>query len=204
MDLIRKRNFLTMKEFSTEEIRQILDIAKNMKANSSQYSNALKGKELAMLFQKTSTRTRVSFEVGMDQLGGHAIFLDWQTTNFTLAALDDETKVLSRYVQAIMARVYPQKDLETIAQAASVPVINGLSDDYHPVQALADLLTIEEKLGSFSGITVAYVGDGSNNTSNSLIIACVKFGIPLHMVRTQNILQDPLLRIGLKNKVLKI
>ena len=117
-----KRDFLTMKDYSREEILQILDIAKDMKKNPDQYANALKGKQLAMLFQKTSTRTRVSFEVGMEQLGGHAIFMDWRTTNFTLSALDDETKVLSRYVNVIMARVFAQKDLEIMAHAATVPV----------------------------------------------------------------------------------
>lgn len=178
----KKRDFLTMKEFSTQEIRQILDIAKDMKANPKKYTDSMKGKQLAMLFQKTSTRTRVSFEVAMDKLGGHAIYLDWRTTNFTLGALDDEIECLSRYVHVIMARVYDQADLETMAKAATVPVINGLSDDFHPCQALADILTIEEKLGTLKGIKLGFIGDGSNNVCNSLIIICAKLGISLTVI----------------------
>jgi len=129
-----------------------------------------------MIFQKPSTRTRVSFEVAMSQLGGTALYLSSSDLQLGRGeTISDTAKVLSRYVDGIMARVYEQKDLEELAAAASVPVINGLSNLTHPMQILADLLTIWEKKGRVTGVKVAYVGDG-NNVCNSLLVGCTKLG----------------------------
>ena len=171
-------DFLTLKHLKPKDIEEIIDLSIDLKKNPEKYSQAAKGKTLAMLFQKTSTRTRCSFETAMTQMGGHGQYLDWRTTNFTLGALKDEIRCLERYVDIIMARVYKQKDLETMALFSRVPVINGLSDMYHPCQALADLLTIKEKMGGFDGVKLAFVGDG-NNVCHSLILACAKMGIKI-------------------------
>lgn len=177
-----KRDFLTIKDYTTTEIRQILDLAKDIKANPTKYREAMKNKELAMIFQKTSTRTRISFEVGMHQMGGQAIYLDWRTTNLTLGTIEDEIKCMDRYVSIIMARVFGHKDVEMMAKSASVPVINGLSDDHHPCQALADIFTIEEKLKTLKGIKVGFIGDGTDNVLNSLIEICVRLEIPITVI----------------------
>jgi len=128
-----------------------------------------------MIFQKTSTRTRVSFEVAMTQLGGHAIYLDWRTTNFTLADIRDETKYLSRNVDCVMARLLRHDDLKAMAEASNVPVINGCDEKYHPCQAIADLMTIKEKKGKLKDVKLVYVGV-HNNVCNSLIEACTMLG----------------------------
>lgn len=169
-------DLLTISDLTKQEILKIIDTGIKIKKSPEKYSSALKNKVLAMLFQKTSTRTRISFEVAMYQLGGYAIYLDWRQTNLSLGGLKDEIKCISRYCDIIMARVYAQKDLEIIADAADIPVINGLSDTHHPCQILSDLMTIKEKLGSFNNIKIAYVGDG-NNVCNSLILGCAKLGI---------------------------
>lgn len=172
------KDLLTIKDWSEVEIISLLDLADKIKNNPNKFSSKLKGKIIALLFQKTSTRTRISFESGMYQLGGNAIYLDWKTTNLHLGALKDEIKCMDKYVDLIMARVYEQKTLEKIKQASSVPIINGLSDIYHPCQILADLMTIREKFGSFNDLKVSWVGDG-NNVCNSLIVGCVKLNIPI-------------------------
>lgn len=170
-----KRDFVDMLEFSGKEIEGLISEAIEMKKKPKKCLKALEGKTLAMLFQKTSTRTRASFEAGMTQLGGHAIFLDWRTTNFTLGSLGDEIKALSRYCDAIMFRAYKNVDVRAAARAATVPLVNGLDELFHPCQALADLMTVKEKLGNLKGTQIAFVGDG-NNVCNSLIIACSKLG----------------------------
>jgi ornithine carbamoyltransferase len=177
-----KRDFLTLKDYTPLEIRQIIDITKDVKQHPEKYSTALKGKELALLFQKTSTRTRVSFEVGIHQMGGHSIYLDWRTTNFTLGDMEDEIRCISRYVDVIMARVYEHKEVVAMANAASIPLINGLSGQYHPCQALADLFTMEERLGDIKKIKAVFIGDGDNNVSHSFIVICAKLGVNLTVV----------------------
>ncbi len=164
-----------MLEFSGKEVEQLIAKAIEVKKKPKKFGKALAGKTLAMLFQKTSTRTRMSFETGMTQLGGHAIFLDWRATNFTLGSLEDEMKSMSRFCDAIMFRAYKNEDIVAAANAATVPLINGLDNLFHPCQALADLMTVKEKLGKLKGAKIAYVGDG-NNVCNSLIIACAKTG----------------------------
>jgi ornithine carbamoyltransferase len=141
-----------------------------------------------MIFQKTSTRTRVSFEVAMTQLGGHALYIDWRTTNFTIADVYDETQYLSRNVDCIMARLLRNADLQVMANASRVPVINGCDEKYHPSQAIADLMTMKEKKGKLKGLKLVYVGI-HNNVCNSLIEGCTKTGVKITTVTP--IFNDP-------------
>lgn len=172
------KHLLSIIDMSKAEILGVIELAEAVKKSPQKYSEALKGKSLVMIFQKTSTRTRISFEVGMTQLGGHAAFLDWKSSNFAVGDILDEVKCIGRYCNIIMARVYAQSDVEKMAEAAGVPVINGLSDFEHPCQILGDLLTIKEKKGRLEGLKVAFVGDG-NNVCNSLIAGCSKVGIKI-------------------------
>ena len=171
-------DLLTIKEWTKIEILSLLDLADKIKSNPTQFSLELRNKILAMLFQKSSTRTRISFESGIYQLGGNAIYLDWRTTNLHLGELKDEITCMDKYVDLILARIHEHKTLEIIRDASSVPVINGLSNLYHPCQILSDLMSIREKFGSFSDIEVVWVGDG-NNVCHSLIIGCIKLDIPI-------------------------
>jgi len=160
---------------------EIIDKGIEVKRNPEKYRTALNGKSLAMIFQKTSTRTRVSFEVAMTQLGGHALYIDWRTTNFTIADIYDETQYLSRNVDCIMARLIRNADLQVMAEASRVPVINGCDEKYHPSQAIADLMTIKEKKGTLKGVKLVYVGI-HNNVCNSLIEGCTKTGVKITTV----------------------
>ncbi len=171
-------DLLTLKEMSKQEILTLIERAILIKKKPLAYAQSLSGKTLAMLFEKKSTRTRISFEAGMTQLGGHAIFIDWKTTQLEKADLKDELKCIDSYADIIMARVYEHKQIEKIAKYATKPVINGLSDTYHPCQILGDLMTIKEKFKKFNALKLAYVGDG-NNVCNSLIIGCKKIGIKI-------------------------
>ena len=173
------KHLLGLKDLSRVEIEEIINLAQTIKKEPEKYSRSLDGKTLAMLFQKTSTRTRVSFETAMTQLGGHAQYLDWRTTNFTLGDLRDEIKCLARYADAVMARVYKHENLEEMIKVSEVPIISGLSNLEHPCQVLGDLLTIKEKKGGLDNLIVAYIGDG-NNVCNSLIIGCSKVGIKIN------------------------
>ena len=170
------KKLLTIKDLSEREILSLINLADAVKHNPENYASALNRKSIILLFQKTSTRTRISFENGMYQLGGNAIYVDWRSTNIHLGSLKDEIRCMASYTDLIMARVYEQKTLEVIQEASSVPVINGLSDMYHPCQILADLMTVREVFRSFDDLTITWVGDG-NNVCNSLIIGCVKLNI---------------------------
>lgn len=175
---MRKRDFLTLQDWSREEIIELIEAAIAFKKIHGK-CNDLEGRVVALLFQKPSTRTRVSFEVAVSQLGGTPIYLDWTTTQLARGeTVADTARVLSRYVDAIVARVFKHNDLTAMARHASVPVVNALSDADHPCQALADLMTIFEVEGRFSGVKVAYVGDG-NNVCNALLVACTKLGIDI-------------------------
>ena len=175
------KNFLTLMDYSEKEIIKILDMAKKIK--SGDLEEKLEGKTLAMIFEKTSTRTRVSFEVAMHQLGGHAIFLDSRTTKLAeKETLRDTIRVLERYSDAILARVYKHSDLEEIAKFASVPIINGLSDLYHPCQTLADLLTVMEKKGGVEDLKVSFVGDCAFNMGRSTMIGFSKLWANVFLV----------------------
>lgn len=177
--VLRTKNILSLRELSRMELLSLLDAAEDVKKNPWLYKDALAGKTLAMIFQKPSTRTRLSFEVGMLELGGRAIYLRGDELQLGRGeALKDTALVMGRYVDAIMARVFRQEDLEELARYSEVPVINGLSDKWHPCQILADLQTIREKLGGFEGRRLAWIGDG-NNVCNTLLIGCAKVGMDM-------------------------
>ncbi|GAA4070584.1 ornithine carbamoyltransferase [Amphibacillus indicireducens] len=173
------KDFLTLLDYSTEEITYLLDLAKELKAKqkAGKIYRPLEGKVLGMIFEKSSTRTRVSFETGIYQLGGTGLFLS--TNDIQLGrgeTIADTAKVLSSYLDGIMIRTYRQSDVEELAEHSTIPIINGLTDDFHPCQVLADLQTIEEVKGKLAGLKLAFIGDG-NNMANSLMIGAAKMGI---------------------------
>ena len=173
------KNLLKLLDLSTEEIIGILDLADQLKYERKHNipHELLKGQTLGMIFQKSSTRTRVSFETGMYQLGGHALFLSSRDLQIGRGEpVQDTARVLSRYLDGIMIRTFEQKEVEDLAKFGSTPVINGLTDFCHPCQVLADLMTIREKFGSFSGLKMCFIGDG-NNMANSLIVGGLKVGM---------------------------
>ena len=173
------KNLLKLLDLSTEEIIGILDLADQLKYERKHNipHELLKGQTLGMIFQKSSTRTRVSFETGMYQLGGHALFLSSRDLQIGRGEpVQDTARVLSRYLDGIMIRTFEQKEVENLAKFGSIPVINGLTDFCHPCQVLADLMTIREKFGSFSGLKMCFIGDG-NNMANSLIVGGLKVGM---------------------------
>jgi ornithine carbamoyltransferase len=174
-------HLLTLKDWTPKQIVEVIDRSIEIKKNPAKYRTLLRDKSLAMIFQKTSTRTRVSFEVAMTQLGGHALYLDWRTTNFALADVGDETRYLSRNVDCIMARLMKNADLKAMADASQVPVINGCDEKYHPCQGLADLMTVKEKKGKLKGVKLVYIGV-HNNVCNSLIVGCTKTGVEITAV----------------------
>ncbi|HVO37109.1 MAG TPA: ornithine carbamoyltransferase [Candidatus Acidoferrum sp.] len=174
-------HLISFKELNGQQLTEMIEKGIEIKHNPQKYENSLRGKSAALIFQKTSTRTRVSFEVAMTQLGGHALFIDWRTTNFALADLSDEVQYLSRNVDCIMARLVRNADLQVMAKASRVPVINGCDEKYHPSQAIADLITAKEKKGKLKGAKLVYVGI-HNNVCNSLIEGCTKTGVRITTV----------------------
>jgi len=175
------RNYLSVDDLAADELTQILDLADRLKADRSLHAAALAGKAVALIFEKASTRTRVSFEVGVEQLGGYPLTLSSADLQLGRGeTIEDTGKVLSRYVDAIVLRTFEQERLEVLAGAASVPVINSLSDFEHPCQALADLQTIREHRGSLAGAVLTYVGDG-NNVAHSLLLAGAKAGMTVRV-----------------------
>src|SRR3954447_21449516 len=173
-----ERDFLQIPDFSRDEINGLFDIADKMKAGKYK-KKPLEGKSLAMIFMKSSTRTRVSFEVGTYQLGGHALFLSPRDVQLGRGEpIADTARVLSRYVDGIMIRTFAHQDIEELAKFADVPVINGLTDMLHPCQILADLLTVRQHLGDIRDKKYAWIGDG-NNMANSWINAAYRFGFDL-------------------------
>jgi ornithine carbamoyltransferase len=190
---MRGRSFVSMHDWSSEEISTLLRLAQRFKdeRRAGIAHLVLPGKTLAMIFQKTSTRTRVSFEVGMRQLGGHALFLSSSDIQLKLGeTIADTARVLGRMVDGIMARTYAHADVEELARWSGVPVINGLSDRLHPCQALADLMTIVEKKGRLAGLVLAYVGD-SNNVTHSLLEAAAKTGMTMRVGSPRGYHPDP-------------
>jgi ornithine carbamoyltransferase len=168
------RDYLSVDDLSDLELTDVLDLAARMKADPTPYRGALAGKAAALIFEKSSTRTRVSFEVGVAQLGGYPLALS--STDLQLGrgeTIEDTGRVLSRYVDVIVLRTFEQERLEVLAEAADVPVVNSLSDFEHPCQALADLLTVREHRGSLAGTVLTYLGDG-NNVAHSLLLAGAK------------------------------
>lgn len=174
-----KKDLLKMDDLSKEEILDILNLADQLKYEQKHdiEHHHLKGKSLGMIFEKASTRTRVSFEVGMYQLGGNALFLSDKELQIGRGEpVEDTARVLSRFLQGIMIRTFSQEEAETLAKYSSIPIINGLTDQEHPCQVLADLMTIRENKNILEGLNVAFIGDG-NNMANSLIIGCLKVGM---------------------------
>jgi len=185
------KDFIEIHDYSAGEVRQIFEIARDMKASPEKYRDALKGQTLAMIFEKSSTRTRVSFEVGMYQLGGHALFLSSRDIQLGRGEpIYDTAKVLSRYVNGIMARTFAHKTVTELAEYASVPVINGLTDLSHPTQAMTDYFTAWEHLGDLKGRKLAYVGDG-NNMAHSLMFGAPKVGMHIAVATPGGYAPDP-------------
>ncbi|WP_252243719.1 MULTISPECIES: ornithine carbamoyltransferase [unclassified Clostridium] len=174
-----KKDLLKMDDLSKEEILEILNLADQLKYEQKREieHKHLKGKSLGLIFEKSSTRTRVSFEVGMYQLGGNALFLSNRDLQIGRGEpIEDTARVLSRFLNGIMIRTFSQDGIETLAKYSSIPIINGLTDDEHPCQVLADLMTIREYKNILEGLNVAFIGDG-NNMANSLMIGCLKVGM---------------------------
>ena len=188
-------HFTDIQSLSSEQLVGLLQLARDLKEERAKMGRnvpILENKSLALLFQKPSLRTRVSFEMGMEHLGGHAFYISPNEVGLgTRESVPDVARVLSGYTDAIMARVFDHEHVVEMAEWGSVPVINGLSDYAHPCQALADLLTIWEEFDQLAGLTLAYVGDGSSNVANSLIAAATKVGMSIHIVAPEGYQPDP-------------
>lgn len=169
------RHFLSQNDLTPEEIRELFSRTADMKRQ--RYSHELQGRSLVMFFEKSSTRTRLSFEIGMTQLGGHAVYLDRESSQLSRGeSIEDTARVVSRYADLMMARVYAHDTVVSLAAYATVPVINGLSDDEHPCQSMADLFTMQECKNYVEGLRIAYVGDGDNNVTHSLLLGASLLG----------------------------
>lgn len=175
---VKGKSLLTLLDWSKEEIEAVLQKGIELKKERKEgkLNTSLNGQTLGLIFEKSSTRTRVSFEAGMMQLGGNALYLNGQDLQIGRGeSIHDTAKVLSEFIDAIMIRTFEHSKVEELAKYGSIPVINGLTDEFHPCQALADLMTIYEEKGTLKGVKVAYIGDG-NNVAHSLMIACAKVG----------------------------
>ena len=182
-----KKDLLSLDSISAQEIEELIASAIRLKKKQKacESHQPLKEKTLGMLFEKSSTRTRISFEVGMLQLGGHAIYMNWKDTQLgRQESVEDTAQVLSRYLDGMVVRTFSQKTLETFASFATIPVINGLTDLLHPCQILSDLMTIAEKKGGSRQLKIAYIGDG-NNMANSWINASITLGLNFHLACPQ-------------------
>ena len=176
------QDFLSIRDFSPDEIRQLLGLAAKIKAHPAQYTESLKGKTLAMIFEKPSLRTRVSFDVGIHQLGGFSLYLSPAEINLgKRESIPDVARNLERMVQGIMIRTFAHRIVEEMAEVAHVPIINGLTDYSHPCQAMADYLTVQEVKGRLEGVKLAFVGDG-NNVAHSLMSAGARLGVTVAII----------------------
>lgn len=185
-----KKDLLSIQDLGSQEIFEIINLAEDIKANPAKYQDALKGKSIGLIFQKPSNRTRVSFEIGMFQMGGHSIYLGSSELGMGgRESVKDVACVLSRYLNGIVARTYKHEVIEELARYSSIPIINGLSDIAHPCQALGDIFTIEEKFGTLERITISYIGDG-NNVLNSLMCLASKLGINMKVATPKNYAPD--------------
>ncbi len=189
---MKQKHLVSLKDYSREDIEEIFALTQRLKQDPVAHREALRGKSLAMIFQKPSTRTRVSFEVGMFQLGGTALYLGANDIQLHRGeSISDTARVLSQYVDGIMARVFAHQDIIDLAKHASVPVINGLSDLLHPCQVLADYFTLREKRGKLDGLKIAWVGDG-NNVCHELALGAVKLGMPMSIATPKGYEPNPL------------
>jgi ornithine carbamoyltransferase len=176
---MRAKSFISIHDLTAEEVGGLFDLTARLKAEPGRYRDRLTGRSLAMIFQKSSTRTRVSFEVGMFELGGHALFLSSADLQLGRGeTIADTARVLSRYNHGIMARTHAHEDVIELARFATVPVINGLTDRLHPCQALADYFTLQEIFGTLRGRKLAYIGDG-NNVAHSLLLGAARLGMDI-------------------------
>ena len=175
------KDLISLRDWSADQIKQVLDLATKIKSDPVAYKHAMEQKTLLMIFEKPSLRTRLSFEAGMTQMGGHAIY--YHTENSPMGSgkesISDSMKTASRFVDIIMARLYNHDDLIEMASQSTVPVINALTNDSHPCQILADLLSIQEKKGILKNLKIAYVGDGFNNVTHSLMTGATKLGLDI-------------------------
>jgi ornithine carbamoyltransferase len=187
------KHLISLKDWSPEAIFEVLDLAEKVKAAPLQYADVLKQKTLLMIFEKPSLRTRISFEAGMTQLGGHAIYYDMSTSPMGggKETIEDSIKVISRMCNMVMARLFKHDDILEMAKHSSIPIINALTDNSHPCQILADLLTIQEKKGGLKGLTLAYLGDGFNNVTHSLMYGCSKLGMNIRVGSPNGHQPDP-------------
>jgi len=205
-----KKDFLSIDYLKMEDIESIFRVTERFKQTSktllriNQPQQILRGKTLAMIFAKPSTRTRISFDVAMNQLGGHVIYLNQNDIQLGRGeTIADTARVLSRYVNGIVARLFAHEDLLELAKNASVPVINGLTDLLHPCQVLSDMYTIKEKFGSLSGLKLAYVGDGNSNVCHSLMYACSRLGLEMVIACPNKYKPDKDILAATEIKVLK-
>ncbi|MBM7772992.1 ornithine carbamoyltransferase [Actinokineospora baliensis] len=176
------RHFLRDDDLTPAEQREILDLADRLKATPLEH-RPLQGKSVAAIFEKNSTRTRVSFEVGVAQLGGTSVIVDGRTMQLGREeTIEDTSRVLSRYVDVVVWRTYAQKRIEAMASASRIPVVNALTDEFHPCQVLADLMTIRERHGTLAGVTATYLGDGANNMAHSLLLGGATAGMHVRVV----------------------
>ena len=175
-----KKDLISIKDLTKKEILELIEKAEKIKKNPGDYSNLLKGKSMLMFFEKPSLRTRVSFQVGMHQLGGHCVIMEARDTPLgEKESISDTAKVSSRYCDIIVARLFRHNDIEELARNSTIPVINALTDTFHPCQILSDLFTIKEKKKSFDGLKLAFVGDGNNNITHDLLLGCSAAGIDI-------------------------
>ncbi|MCL5256228.1 MAG: ornithine carbamoyltransferase [Chloroflexi bacterium] len=188
---LRKKHFLDIVDYTPEEIDRLLVVGQKLKEDRLRAFGALSGKTLGLLFEKPSLRTRVSFDVGMQELGGHAIYLSPQEIGLgTRESVPDVARVISRFADAVVIRTFAQETVEQFAKWASICTINGLTDASHPCQALADILTITQKFGHLQGINIAYIGDG-NNVIHSLMLAAAKMGANVAVAGPKGYEPDP-------------
>ena len=186
-----KKDFLTLDDITKQEMFEVFELAEKLKKNP--IKSYLKGKVFCLFFEKPSTRTRVSFESGIKQLGGDTVYLDKTTSQMSRGeTVEDTSRVLERYVDGIIARVYSHKTLEIMSRSTDIPIINALSDLSHPCQILSDLFTIKEKFKSLKGLKLAYVGDG-NNVCNSLLLGCAKVGMDISVACPKGFEPDKLM-----------
>ncbi|MDH5715829.1 MAG: ornithine carbamoyltransferase [Candidatus Aminicenantes bacterium] len=186
-----KKDFLSIKQLSFDEFHQLLGMTAEVKKEPERFLQSLQGKALGLFFEKPSTRTRLSFEVGIYQLGGVGLYFSPQQLQIGRGeTIADTARVLSRYLDALMARVFSHQTLEELAQHGTIPVINGLSDRFHPCQGMADYFTIQEELGRLRGVKVCYIGDG-NNVCHSLLLGAAKAGVDLRVVSPKECAPDP-------------
>jgi ornithine carbamoyltransferase len=187
--MLRGRSLLTLKDFSRKEIESLLTLAHRVKKRRPNWRFA--GKSLAILFEKRSTRTRCSFETAFGEEGGHPVFLSWQDIHAgAKETIEDTARVLGRMFDAIAFRGSLQQTVEALASASGVPVYNGLTDAFHPTQALADIMTLQEEFKHLEGKKIAYIGDGRNNVANSILLAASKMGIDITIVTPQELSPD--------------